>query len=228
MIRVSYDRDWLGAEKEFQRAFELNRSYATAYHGYGLAYLVPQRHFDDAVREMKLARELDPLSLVINSNLGDTFYPTRQYDQAIEQCRKTLELDPVFGPARSVLGRAYEQKGMYPEAIEQFQKAIAVLAVGTQPLAQLGHAYALSGNRVEALKVLDQLAELSKRSFVSSWDMGTVYVGLGDKEHALAGLEKAYQVHSFALNYAGVDPRFDPLHSDPRFTELLRRLGLPP
>jgi TolB-like protein/Flp pilus assembly protein TadD len=225
-IEISYDHDWMRAEMHLKRALELSPGYADAHYTYGFAYLLPQEKFEDAIKEMKRARELDPLSLIINANLGGTYFEMRRYDLAVEQCQKTLEIDTQFGPVHSILGLAYEQEGMYEEAISEFRAAFA-LHMGTQPLAQLGHAYALSGRRAEALKVLDQLKELSRRSFVSPWDFALVYVGLGENEQAIASLEEAIEAHVFPVIFLKVDQRFDPLHSDPRYPDLLRRMGLP-
>jgi len=225
-ILVSYDWDWEGAGREFRRALELNPSYATAHYLYGFTYLLPQGKAEEAIWEMKRALEIDPLSLIINANLGDTYRLARQYDLAVEQCRRTLEMDSQFAVAHAALGRAYEQKGMYQEAISEFHAAL--LGIATQPLAGIGHAYALSGRRSEALKVLEQLQETSTRSFVSPFDFATVYVGLGEKDQAIAWLERAIEVHSFPVIYLNTDPRFDSLRSDPRYLALLHRVRLTP
>jgi len=224
-ILVSYDRDWKGAGREFRQALELNPGYATTHYSYGFSYLLPQGKAEEAIREMKRALEIDPLSLIINANLGDTYRLARQYDLAIEQCRRTLEMDSHFAVAHAALGRTYEQKGMYQEAISEFHAALLGIAT-TQPLAGIGHAYALSGRRTEARKVLEQLKDISKRSYVSPFDFATVYVGLGEKDQAFAWLDKAIQAHSFPVIFLNVDPRFDSLHSDPRYLALLRGLRL--
>jgi TolB-like protein/DNA-binding winged helix-turn-helix (wHTH) protein/Flp pilus assembly protein TadD len=224
-IELAYDRDWMRAEMHLKRALELSPGYADAHYVYGFAYLLPLGKFEDAVQEMKWALELDPLSLIINANLGGTYFEMRRYDLAVEQCQKTLEIDTQFGPAHSNLGLAYEQKGMYEEAISEFRAAFA-LHIGTQPLAQLGHAYALSGRRVEALNVLDQLKELSRHTFVSPFDFATVYVGLGENDQAIASLDEAIKAHVFPVIFLKVDQRFDPLHSHHRYGDLLRRLDL--
>ena len=176
--------------------------------------------------EIKRAQLLDPLSLIINTDVGRIFYQSRQYDQAIAQYQKTLEMDPNFGVAHFQLGWAYEQKGMYEEAIAEYQKTIAL---GGRPtfVSFIGRAYALSGKRREAQKVLDELKELSKHSYVSPHYFALIYASLGEKELALTLLEKAYEEgggQSFALK---VDPKWDSLRSEPRFQELLRRMGLP-
>jgi tetratricopeptide (TPR) repeat protein len=157
------------------------------------------------------------------------FYQARNYDQAIDQFRKTLELDPNFPPVHNYLPAAYEQKGMYEEAIARFQKAIAV---GTdQPafaIAGLGHVLAVSGRKAEAQRMRAELQRLSEQSYIPADDFALIYVGLGNRDKAFAWLNRAYEEHSFGLAFLKVEPRFDPLRSDARFQDLLRRMGLPP
>jgi serine/threonine protein kinase/Tfp pilus assembly protein PilF len=224
--RFRYDWDWLGAEREFKRAIELDPGYATVHQWYS-HLLLPIGRPEESLAESKLALELDPLSLIINLHLGWHYLYVRQYDKAIEQLRKTLELDPNFALALLFLGQAYEQKAMHSEAIVEFQKAISLSRGGPVHVAALGHAYAVSGKRGEAQKVLERLIELSKRRYVPSYEISVIYAGLGDKEQAFAWLQKAYEERDSSwLGDVNVDPRFDDLRSDPRFTDLLRRLGL--
>jgi len=225
-IKSTYDWDWSGAEREFQRAIALNPGYATAHHWYGGDPLRNQGRFEEATVELKRALELDPLSLIINRNMGDVFYLARQYDQAIEQYRKTLELDPNFASARGGLGNAYVQKSMYKEAIAEFEKSLA-LTDGKSGLPGLGRAHAAAGRRADAQKVLGQLSELSKRRFVAPTGIAEIYAALGDKDRAFEWLEKAYADRSIKT-YLKVDPAFDSLRSDPRFADLLRRMNLQP
>ncbi|MBZ5505171.1 MAG: hypothetical protein LAO78_06775 [Acidobacteriia bacterium] len=172
--------------------------------------------------EKKRALELEPLSLVINFERGLAFYFSRDYDQAIDQFQKTLELDANFPPPYAFLAAAYEQKGMFEAAITVFTqgppKALA--------MAGLGHVYAVSGRKAEARTILAALQKLSEHNYVPATDMALIYAGLGDKDKTFAWLDKAYEEHSFTLSNVKVEPRFDPLHSDPRFNELLRRIGL--
>jgi tetratricopeptide (TPR) repeat protein len=153
-------------------------------------------------------------------------YLAQRYDQAIEQFRKTLDMDRDFFRAHLWLGRAYEQKGMYKEAIEEFQKA---RHLDDKPfvLAALGHAFAASGRRGEAQKVLDELNQLSKRMYVDSYYVAAIHAALGETEQAFQLLEKAYDDRSTWLSRIKVDPVFTSLHSDPRFTNLVQRIGLP-
>jgi tetratricopeptide (TPR) repeat protein len=166
------------------------------------------------------------LSIPINRNLGYTFYFARQYDQAIEQLQKTLELDPGFIPALTALGSTYVQKSMYQEGIAEFEKALTISPGNTQTLWRLGYAYAATGKRAEAQKVLD---DLSKKKYVPAVTMAITYTGLGQKDQAFQWLEKSYEEHdSGPFSYVKVYPIYDPLRSDPRFADLLRRMNLQP
>ena len=221
-----YDWDVAGAEKEYMRSIELNSNYATAHQWYGQHLAVRGRH-TEAVAEIKQAQELDPLSLIINMNVGWVFYLAREYDEAAEQCRKTLELDPNFAPTHWMLGQAFRQKGMYEEAIAEFQKSIE-LSDDPVRRAVLGHAYAVAGRRGEAQKVINELKDLSKRRYFPPYYIALIYVGLGDKNQALEWLEKAFAERSANLTVLKAEPMFDPIRSDPRFQDLLRRVGLTP
>jgi len=226
-VLTVYDWDWPGAGKEFKRAIELNPRYAIAHQWYG-GYLEAMARHDEAIAERKRAQELDPPSPVINFELGLAFYFVRNYDQAIEQFQKTLELDPNFPPAHAFLPAAYEQKGMYNRAIAEFKNAMP-MSGGEQKLAMagLGHVYAVSGKKVEAHAVLNQLKQLSSQEYVSAYSIALVYAGLGEKEQAFAWLERAYEERAFQMHDLKVEPRWDNIRSDPRFEDLLRRVGLP-
>ena len=223
-----YDWDWPAAEKEFKRAIELNPRYAPAHQWYG-GYLSAIGRFREADAEKKRALELEPLSLIVNFEVGLAFHYSRNYDQAIDQFQKTLELDANFPPPHTFLAAAYEQKGMFEEAITAFQRAISVTQgpAKTLAMAGLGHVYAVSGRKTEARKILAELQRLSEHSYVQATDVALVYAGLGDKDKVFAWLDKAYEEHSFALSNLKVEPRFDLLRSDQRFADLLRRIGLP-
>jgi len=227
-VLAVYDWDWPAAEREFKRAIELNPRYAPAHEWYGW-YLSATGRFREAEAEKKRALELEPLSLIINFEVALASYLSRNYDQAIDQFQKTLELDANFPPPHTFLGAAYEQKGMFEEAIAAFQRAIPVTQSHAKVLAMAGlaHVYAVSGRKTEARKILGELQRLSEHSYVPATDVALVYAGLGDKDKAFAWLDKAYEEHSFSLSNLKVEPRFDPLRSDPRFADLLRRIGLP-
>src|SRR5207247_2393794 len=149
------------------------------------------------------------------------FYYARRYEQAIEQFRKALEMDPSFYVAHFWLGMSYEESGRYEEAITEGQKALSLSTGSPATLSALGHALARSGKRAEAQKVLAELKELSKRRYVPPFDIALVYVGLGDKAHALEWLQKAYEDRSVRLTYIKVDPQLDTLRGEPRFQDLL-------
>ena len=219
----TYDWDWSGAEKEFKRSIELNPNYATAHLWYWV-YLERSGRFDEAQREMKRTQELDPISLANNSYVGRSLYYAGQYDQAIAQYQKTLEMDSTFALAQTLMGFAYLQQFRFKEAIALFEKKSPFPS--SDAAACLGYAYAMSGNRRGATKILEYLAEQSQRRYVSPLNAAIVYLGLGDKDNAFDWLEKAYAVHSPEITTLKVDPIFKSVRSDPRFTDLLRRIGL--
>jgi eukaryotic-like serine/threonine-protein kinase len=225
-VLTNYDWDWPNAEKEFKRAIELNPRYAIAHHWHS-DLLAAMGKLDESLNEEKRAQELDPLSLIINTWLGWRLSFLQRYDQAIDQYRKALALDPTFVPAHWQLGLAYEQKAMYAQAIAEFQTAMSLS--GRSPLytASLAHAYAVVGNRGEVGKLLDELNEVSKRRYVASYQLAVVYAGLGEKDNTFKQLENAYAERSGSLIYLNLDPRLKNLHSDPRFADLVRRIGLP-
>jgi len=219
-------RRWSAAEQEFKRAIQLNPAHATAHHWYAFYLMFMGRH-DESIAEIERARKLDPLSLIINANTGYMLYHARRYDQAIERYLKTIGMDPNFGEVHKYLGLAYEQKGMYPEAIAEIQKSITLSGPSSGSLASLGHAHAVAGSMDEARKVIYELKRQAKSSYVPSSGLALVYAGLGDKAEAFAWLERAYEEQDDRLSYLGVEPRWDPLRSDPRFQDLMRRVGLP-
>jgi TolB-like protein/DNA-binding winged helix-turn-helix (wHTH) protein/Tfp pilus assembly protein PilF len=226
-IKYLYDRDWSGAEKEFQRAIELNRNYANAHHWYALELMVMGR-VDEALNQIKLARDLDPLSLIINTNMAFILSSAQQYDQAIEQSRKTLEMDPNFALGHYRLGQILILKGMNAEAVPELEKAIALSGGSPRATAELGFVYAKLGMRGDVLKLLNDLRDRSKVRYVSPFDLAVIYGGLGDKGRTLEYLEKAYDERSTSLTLLKLSPAFASLRFEPRFAELVRRVGLPP
>jgi len=223
--KEEYDWDVGGAEREYKRAIELNPNYATAHQWYAV-HLAVRGRYPEAIAEIKQAQEVDPLSLVINMNVGWVFYFARQYDEAAEQCRKTLELDPNFPAAHWMLGQAYRQKGMHEEAIAEFQKAVALSRGDPTQVAALGHGFAVARKRAEAEKILNELKKLSKRRYFPTYFIALIYVGLDDKNQAFEWLEKAFAERSANLTVLKAEPMFDPLRSDAPFQDLLRRVGL--
>jgi eukaryotic-like serine/threonine-protein kinase len=228
-IKAEYDWDWSGAEREFERAMELNPSYATAYQWYGSVLMTMGRP-QEAIANYKRALEIDPLSPIINGALGKGFYDTRQYDQAIEQLQKTLELDRSLFMARAYLGYAYLQKSMNKEAMAELEKHMVISEGHPWAQVELGYAYAALGRTPEARRMVDKLNQFSKQKFVAADGMAKVYVGLGEKDKAFEWLEEGYERRSIGLGGVDlkVDPVWDPLRSDPRFQDILRRMNLQP
>jgi TolB-like protein/DNA-binding winged helix-turn-helix (wHTH) protein/Tfp pilus assembly protein PilF len=223
LIVQNYDWDWQSAEKEYRRAIELNPNYATAHHWYA-EQLALLGHFDEALRESERARELDPLSLIIATDNGTILYFSRQYDRAIEKLRAVLEVDPNFLHAH-ILAFVYVQKGMFADAQADLEKWRRVDDTPWS-LAQSAYVFGRSGQQAEARRALEKLEQLNRRHQIDPAPILIAYVGMGNKDEALAWLEKAYSQHSNVLTTLKVDPAFDPLRSDPRFQDLLRRVGL--
>ena len=226
-VKALFEWDWQGADAGFKRAIELNPNYGPAHQWYGV-YLAGAGRLTEAVAQAQRAQEVDPLSLTINSVVGWMLYFDRQYDRAIEQEKKTLEMDPNFVLSYHYRGMAYEQKGMYPEAIADLQNAVTLSGSRTTVLGPLGHAYAIAGRRSEARKVLDEVMQLRARAYFPSYEIALIYTGMGEKDQAFKWLDKAYEERSPWLIHIRVDPRFETLHSDPRFADLVRRVGLSP
>ena len=223
LITENYDWDWQTAEKEYRRAIELNPNYATAHHWYAecLTWL---GRFDEALRESERARQLDPLSLIIAADNGAILYFSRQYDRAIEQFHTVLEMEPGFPRAHLVL-YAYVEKGMYAEAVADIEKRAEPDDVPWK-WATLAYVYGRSGQPVQARHALAKLEQLYRRQPMDPAAMLSAYVGMGNNDQAFAWLEKAYTQHSSGLTTLKVDPGYDPLRNDPRFQDLLRRVGL--
>jgi tetratricopeptide (TPR) repeat protein len=178
--------------------------------------------------EAKRAQDLDPVSPAILHYVVVQLYLARRFDEAIEQCRKTLELDPSFAPAHGTLGHVYAAKGMYREALAEYEENSALTGGSPVSIAFVGYAHARLGQRSYAFRVLDQLKAASKQRYVPALSFAIVYVGLGEKEQAFLWLEKAYEERTNSLAYLKVQATWDPLRADPRFADLVRRIGLPP
>jgi len=217
--------DYPGAISEYERALQLNPNDATAHQWFANDTLANVGQNERELSEMKRAVELDPLSLVINSNLGWAYIHSGRLDEAIAQLRKTLEMDPVFLASRINLGRVYEQLGMFGEAEAEFLKARSATGESIDALAALGHTYAMSGNQTAAREILAQLIELSKKRYVSPYDIALIHAALGEIDDAFGWLENAYDRCVEWMIYTNIDPRLDPLRPDARFDDLLARLG---
>ena len=224
VVSLFYDWDWSAAERAFKRGMALEPDDARAHRRYGLGLMWMGR-FDEATREILRARELAPVDLEIHANLALILYFARQYDEAILEARKTLQMDRDFSQAHRTIGRSLVEEGRYDEATAAFRQAIA--SGGVQLLnAELGRAYAMSGRRDEALRILGELKVLAKRQYVSPYDMAILHVGLGDRDQAFAWLEKSHAERERWMVTLKVAPALDPLRADPRFGDLVRRVGL--
>jgi TolB-like protein/DNA-binding winged helix-turn-helix (wHTH) protein/Tfp pilus assembly protein PilF len=224
--RFNYDWDWNAAAAGFQRAIQLDPKYATAYQRYSL-YSIAMGRFDDSLEQIKKARDLDPLSISINSSLGWRLYLARQYDRSIAQLKDTLEMDPAYEWAHLILGQAYEQEGAFDLALPELHKAVELSHNSPLMLSALAHAYAKSGNSAEAQKLVLQLREQSTHSYVSPYYMGIVYLAMGKNDAAMDWLEKAFADRSNGLVFLKVEPELDSVRSNPRFTALERKLKFP-
>jgi TolB-like protein/Tfp pilus assembly protein PilF len=218
-----FDWDFDAAGKEFERAIELNPGYATGHHWYAWHLALLHRN-DEAIAEMRKAASLDPLSLVINADLAELLAIAHSYDESIRWSRKTIELDPNFGLAHNHLGQAYLQKHMVDEAIAELKQAVTLSGGGPTCIANLARAYAASGNRPEAMRLLSDLTKRSTALQSYAPEIATIHAALGDADQAMHWLEKGYD-ERFNPGVL-IRPGFDPLRSDPRFQDLLRRVGL--
>jgi TolB-like protein/DNA-binding winged helix-turn-helix (wHTH) protein/Tfp pilus assembly protein PilF len=223
VIAQTYDWDWPTAEKEYRRAIQLNPSYATGHHWYAEC-LALQGRFDQAFPEIEIARQLDPLSLIIATDYGAILYFSRQYDRAIEQFRAVLDMEPNF-PRAHMLVWAYVQKGQFADALADAQ---AWRRHDDMPWSWVMTAYVFgrSGERAKAKLALEQLERLGRHRPLDSLSFAVAYIGMGNNDEAMVWLEKACTEHSSSLSALKVDPTYDPVRSDPRFQNLLRRIGL--
>ena len=226
LVKFNYDWDWPAAEKEFNRAIELNPKYTPAHHEFS-HYWMAMGRVDKSLEESHRALELEPLSVKMNVHLAWHYLVARQYDEAISQCKKTLEMSPNYIRAHHFMGIAYLQKSMYAEGIQELQKAVALKGDGVEAVASLGYAYAISGRKKDALRILRELQETSRHGYVSPFDRAVIYAGLGDKEQAFYWLNRAYEERNSELAFLKTRARLDSLRSDPRFSQLMKRVGLP-
>lgn len=220
-----FNWNWAAAEDEFKRSIELNPNYASAHSQYA-HYLVARARVDEALAEINRAQELDPLSLSISSSRGYILENARHYEEGIEQLRRVIAIDPNHYQAHWLLGLTYLASGRIDEAVATAEKTVAVSGRAPAALGLLGLAYGTSGRKREANKVLDELFQLQKRRYVPPLAFTYVYIGLGNKDQAFAWLEKSYQERSNHIAFFKVNPTVDSLRSDPRFADLLKRIGL--
>jgi TolB-like protein/DNA-binding winged helix-turn-helix (wHTH) protein/Flp pilus assembly protein TadD len=215
--------DWAGAEREYRRALDLNPGYATAHHWYGYHLLTVGRN-DEGIAELKRAESLDPLSLIISAGVADALYIAHFVDEATRQLHRTLEMDPNFAMAHYQMGQVLAYRGQFDAAIAEFQRAIELSGHSPAFDANLANAYAAAGRTADAARIARDLVQLQPQNGSVDANIALIYVGLGENDQAMYWLEKAYQARFEAVVL--VRPQFDPLRRDPRFTDLMGRLGL--
>ena len=225
-VKLTYDWDFAGSEAEFKRALELDPNLASAHHWYA-HHLIATGRTGEALVESRRALELDPLNPILNTHLGWHYVMARDYERAIAQLLKTLDLDPDYGLAHWYLGLAYEQRRRYPEAIEQLKRANGLLQRHLAVEGDLAHVYAVSNDEAAAGRLLEDLKQTSRRSYVSSFEITLVHLGLRRNDEGFEWLERAYRERADLLVYLNNDPRLDSVRADPRFRDLVRRVGLP-
>jgi Tfp pilus assembly protein PilF len=224
-IRMTYDWNWSGAEKEFKRAIKLNANYAIAHQWYGNLLTIMCRT-QEAIAELKIARDLDPLSMPVNAFLGFVYMRARKYDLAVQACRSAIELDSNNPFGHWILARVFDANKELSKALTESRRAVT-LSKGSLPFAaHLGYAYARAGEEFQARRIVDDLVGASRKRYVSPYLIALIYVGLGDKTCAFEWLEKAFADRAARLSELP-DPPFARLRSDLRFERLLRRVGLP-
>ena len=226
VVKRDFDWDWSGAEAEFNRALELNPGYVEACHWGGTLQGMLGRSAN-ALREKKRALAMDPLSVVIKTDLGRMLYFSRDYDRAETEFQSALEMDPGHETAHLWLAHVYQQKGEFERAIGELQTGERLSPKSMYAAARLGHGYALARKHEQARAILERLKTVATQRYVSPYDIAIVYIGLRENDEAFVWLQKALQERSIWLGYIGVEPQLDELRSDLRFDELIRAVGLP-
>ena len=224
-IKFWFDWDWEGAEREMQTAIELSPNNGEVHHGYAVLLSLLAR-YDEAIAEGQRAIDLDPLSLVINANQGHFFYYAGRYREARQQIQKALEINPNFWIALLVEGKLDLVEGNFAKAAAAFARSRNTSGGNSEAISMTGYAWALAGESSQALGVIDELKNLSTQRHVPSNSMAVIYAALGDRDQAFAWLEKAFAERDVRLTYLKTDPKWDVLRADPRFAEMLKRLGL--
>jgi len=228
--KLLFDCDWKGSESEFQRALALSRNYANAHHWYA-ELLIEEGRFDESLRESYKAKELDPLSAMMNSSLASRLCAARRCDDAMPEALAALELDPNLPLAHSTLAHIYRQQGKFAEAIAETRKAVRSSNNNPNFVADLAYAYAASGDRTRANETLIRLRQTSRARYVAPYQFAVIYSALGDKPNALKALDRAYEEHSPWLNNLYLDSwpggRLANLRAEPEFIRLLHAVGPP-
>ena len=224
LIHVYYEHDWIRAEREFRRALELDPDLVSAHQRYG-SYLTFLGRFEESLRHYETALELDPFSLQINMNLATTYYLRGEYDRAVKHLNRTMELEPNYMPIHFVLGCVYIQQKRWEEAIKEFQFIYKLDEEAYLAMGFMGYAHALAGQRAEAETLLNVLQEIAERSYVSPYAMLVIHLALGPEERVFELLEQLFEEHNDWLVWLKVSPELKHLHDDPRFKNMLKRVG---
>jgi tetratricopeptide (TPR) repeat protein len=224
LVKEHFEWDWAGAEQEFKRAIELNPNSATAHHWYG-DYLANMGRSEQGLRETTKAKNLDPLSPIINTTLGWQLYLAGKNDAAADQLRSVLDIDAKFAPARRILEEVYAQMGKHKEAVSEREKILA-LSGSPELAASIEEDFAKSGYKGVLRSWLDGLTEISKYGYVSPYSIAQAYVRMDEKEKTFEWLQKAFEEHDSGLVSVAVEPIFQPVRSDPRFKDLVKRMKL--
>ncbi len=228
-VNSIYFWDWPKAENQFKHAVELNPKYATAYHWHAINFLIPNGKFEEAIAEINRARELDPLSLIINTTVGLVYYYARDYDRAVEAYQKTLEIDPEFEKVYFFMGWALEQQKSTDKSIDALKKAVSLSGNSTAMLSELASTYATLGKEDSAKKILNEIgSEFDNKDLppYSMYSIAACYAAFGNQQEAIDWLNKAFENRLYRLIYLKVDPKFDSLRSNPEFKALLVKVGL--
>ena len=224
VISLFYEWNWREAEQHCRHAIALSPNYAMAHDWYAFD-LAAMGRLEEALAEMRHAEELDPVSLIINTNVGRMLYLSRRYDEAIAAYRKVIDLEPNFARAHTRLGMTYAAKRAFGDAIREFEQAHRLSGPDPYLDGLMGYSEALAGNTGAARKLLENLTERSRHQYVPPFSLALICIGLGERDRAFEWLEKAYEDRSTYMIYAKTDPMLDSLRSDPRFGELLHRMG---
>lgn len=224
-VKTEYEWDWGGAEKLYKQAIDLNPNYGAAHQNYAVHLAAVGRPME-ALAEAQRARAVEPLNHVFNTNVAWFYYLTRQYNLAERACNDSIEMDPNIPWSHNCLGSVYLQTGRHQQAIGELRQAVALSRRGAMQLMYLGHALGVAGDRAEAQGVIDEMKDLSARKYIPPEFIAVVYVGLGDRDRAFQWFEKGYRERSMH-SWVYPDLRLDPIRSDPRFKDLMRRMGLP-
>ncbi len=225
-VKATQDWDWVGAQREFQRATRLDPRYPTGHHWYAMSCLAPLGKLDEALEEIEVAQALDPISSIISRDRTMIYYYRRDFERALDQCDHTIESNPHFSPAYWALGLIQEQRGDFDESAAAFQRAIQLSPNSPRMRGSLGRTLALAGKKKEALKTLSDLHDLAARQYVSPFELASLHFALGQAEPGFEWLTRAYQDRCYELVSIRVDPRFDSLRGHPMFASLAGKLGL--